>query len=402
MLWIGCLESDAEFQIKASKGYNLASAQVSQKNLLLGLEEAFDSTFDSINGSVLPPYPVYKDKDVPQVFWEHKKGAYDISVGYRNYKYVNRITCRNAMIKAAEDWVSQRYNGGDLTIIVYSMRSASMGTACYIKSKIPKAKIFLIVTDLPQFMDLGESRLKSALKKFDWLSIKKMESQFDGFILYSEKMADYLGLQKDKWVLMEGSYDAHETINENSEKEKAIMYSGKLDMQYGIKMLVDAFMEIEDSSIELWLTGGGNAESYLHECAKRDNRIKFFGFLPNRSDVIKLQQKAQLLINMRLPSEKASNYCFPSKLFEYMATGIPVLSFRLGGIPKEYEEYLIYIDEESKDAVRTAIEDFFSNMKSFDSIGEKARRFVLDKKNIRFQSEIIARFIQARKAEKHI
>ena len=39
ILWIGCLESDEEFRIKAKKGYDLASAQVSQKNLLYGIEE---------------------------------------------------------------------------------------------------------------------------------------------------------------------------------------------------------------------------------------------------------------------------------------------------------------------------------------------------------------------------
>ena len=58
ILWIGCLESDEEFKIKARKGYDLASAQVSQKNLLNGIEEVSGILCDSINGSVLPPYPV--------------------------------------------------------------------------------------------------------------------------------------------------------------------------------------------------------------------------------------------------------------------------------------------------------------------------------------------------------
>ena len=58
-LWIGCLESDEEFKKKAKKGYDLASAQVSQKNLIEGLESVGNFSFDSVNGSVLPPYPVY-------------------------------------------------------------------------------------------------------------------------------------------------------------------------------------------------------------------------------------------------------------------------------------------------------------------------------------------------------
>ena len=159
ILWIGCLESDEEFKIKAKKGYDLASAQVSQKNLLYGIEEVSDIVCDSINGSVLPPYPVYEDRIIEPVEWEHKQGAKDISVGYKNDKYINRVNCKKAMVRAADEWCKTRYEGNDVIVFVYSMRSAPMATACHIKEKIPRAKIYLIITDLPQFMDLGQSRI---------------------------------------------------------------------------------------------------------------------------------------------------------------------------------------------------------------------------------------------------
>ena len=126
MLWVGCVESDEEFQNKAKKGCTLASAQVSQKNLIVGMERVSGCVFDSINGSVLPPYPAYQDRDVAEVCWSHATGAYDISVGYRNDKYINRVNCKNAMIAAARKWVEKRYQGGELKIMVYSMRSAPM------------------------------------------------------------------------------------------------------------------------------------------------------------------------------------------------------------------------------------------------------------------------------------
>ena len=386
ILWIGCLESDEEFKIKAKKGYDLASAQVSQKNLLYGIEEVSNTICDSINGSVLPPYPVYKDRLIEPVEWEHKAGAVDISVGYKNDKYINRVNCKKAMIKAADKWCKTRYQGGDVIAFVYSMRSAPMATACRIKEKIPQAKIYLIVTDLPQFMDLGQSRVKAALKKIDWKSIKKMQEKFDGFILYAEKMAEYLGIPDDKWILMEGSYDTSEQVITAGEKKKAVMYSGKLDEQYGIKMLVDAFMSIQDSDIELWITGGGNTEAYIKECAKKDNRIKFYGFLPSRQDVLQKQAEASLLVNMRLPSEPASGYCFPSKLFEYMATGTPVLSFDIAGIPREYLPYLFIVKEETIESLAKAIGDTMNlDEKSLKDRGNRAHEFVLKEKNTKKQ-----------------
>lgn len=394
ILWIGCLESDEEFKTKAKKGYDLASAQVSQKNLLYGIEEVSGIVCDSINGSVLPPYPVYQDRIIEPVTWEHKLGSMDMSVGYKNDKYINRVNCKKAMLKAADEWCKTRYKGSDVIVFVYSMRSAPMATACRIKEKIPQAKIYLIITDLPQFMDLGQSRVKAVLKKIDWQSIKKMQKKFDGFILYAEKMAEYLEIPSNKWILMEGSYDTAEQIAAVKEKKKAVMYSGKLDEQYGIKMLVDAFMSIQDSEIELWITGGGNTEGYIKACARRDNRIKFYGFLPSRRDVLRKQAAASLLVNMRLPSEAASGYCFPSKLFEYMATGTPVLSFDIAGIPREYLHYLYIIKEETVDALAKAIEETLNlDEASLQEKGNRARAFVINEKNTRTQCSKICEFI---------
>lgn len=414
ILWIGCLESDEEFKIKAKKGYDLASAQVSQKNLLNGIEKVSGILCDSINGSVLPPYPVYKDKEIKPVVWEHKPGAFDISVGYKNDKYINRVNCKTAMIKAAANWINDRYKNEDLIVFVYSMRSAPMATACFVKRQIPKAKIYLIVTDLPQFMDLGQSRLKAMLKQFDWKGIKWMQRRFDGFILYASKMAEYLEISYDKWMLMEGSFDASDVkiestvkdtgnvsenmnVSEDEPKKKAVMYSGKLDKEYGISLLVDAFMQIEDKDAELWLTGGGNAEDYIKECVKKDSRIKFYGFLPSRGDVLKKQKEAMLLVNMRLPSEIASAYCFPSKLFEYMATGVPVLSFKLEGIPEEYYKYLIGIDKETTEEIAKKIKSVLEMPEiKKKKLGESAKEFVIKKKNSIAQCEKIWHWIQGR------
>lgn len=397
LLWIGCLESEDEFKNKSKKGYNLASAQVSQSNIISGIEEVSGLRFDSINGSVLPPYPIYSDKFVEEVIWSHKENTFNISVGYKNVKVLNRITCKNAMINAVKIWAKDMYKDEKLIVFAYSMRSPVMAAACEIKKLIPDAKIFLIVTDLPQYMDLGQNKIKALLKKIDWLHIKGMQKKFDGFILYAPKMAEFLRIQNEKWLLMEGSYDVKETLplNINShEKRKIIMYSGKLDIEYGIDMLLNAFMKIQMPELELWLTGGGNAEGYIKECIIKDSRIKFYGFLPSRGDVLKKQMDASLLVNMRLPSESASAYCFPSKLFEYMASNIPVLSFKLEGIPLEYYKHLVIVENETEESLISAITNVFNmNDESRKKIGQKAREFILATKTKEHQCKRIYKFV---------
>ncbi|MEO4053437.1 glycosyltransferase [Solibacillus sp. CAU 1738] len=398
LLWIGCLESEEEFKIKSKKGYNLASAQVSQLNIINGIEEVSGLRFDSINGSVLPPYPRYSDKIIEEVIWSHKENTFNISVGYKNIKGLNRITCKYSMINAVKIWVRDMYKGEKLVVFAYSMRSPVMAAACEIKKLIPDAKIILIVTDLPQYMDLGQSKLKALLKKFDWLHIKRMQKEFDGFILYAQKMAEFLKIPNEKWLLMEGSYDVKDTLPlkiNSYKKSKVIMYSGKLDIEYGIGMLVSAFMKIPMPDLELWITGGGNAEEWIKDCVIKDSRIKFYGFLPLRGDVLKKQMDASLLVNMRLPSERASAYCFPSKLFEYMASNIPVLSFKLGGIPLEYYKHLIIVDNETQESLISAITSVFNlNDESRNFTGQKAREFILSKKTKEHQCKRIWKFVK--------
>lgn len=394
-LWIGCVEDDEEFERKAEKGYKLASAQVSQKNLIGGIEDCVGIVFDTINGAVTPAYPQYADKVVDEVRWSHRPGARDVSVGYRNDRYVNRLNCERAMLAAAEEWVESRYAGGPLTVIAYSMRSAPMRTACYIKQHVKDARTYLVVTDLPAFMDLGQSKVKKLLKDIDWKRIKRMQSDFDGFILYAAPMAQYLGIPDGKWLLMEGSYDAGEPATDReAPKKRAVMYSGTLDREYGIPMLLDAFSSIRDGGLELWLTGGGNAEELIRSKAQEDARIKFFGFLPSRRDVVALQREASLLLNMRLPSEEASSYCFPSKLFEYMATGTPVLTFRLGGIPEEYYRYLVTVDAESADRLAGSIVSALQDG-GLRGLGAAARDFVIRQKNTRVQAERVLGFMDS-------
>lgn len=398
LLWIGCLESEEEFKAKSKKGYNLASAQVSQLNIISGIEEVSGLRFDSINGSVLPPYPVYSDKIVEEVIWSHKENAFNISVGYKNIKLLNRITCKNAMIHAVRTWVKESYKNEELIVFAYSMRSPVMAAACEIKKLIPDSKIFLIVTDLPQYMDLGQSKLKALLKRMDWLQIKRMQRKFDGFILYAPKMAEFLRIPNEKWLLMEGSYDASEALTLQKsphKKNNAIMYSGKLDLEYGIDMLLHAFMKIQKPNLELWFTGGGNAEDYIKICAIKDPRIKFYGFLPSRKDVLEKQMEAFLLVNMRRPSERASGYCFPSKLFEYMASGIPVLTFKLEGIPIDYYDHLIIADNETEECLISAITSVFEmSDEARNILGKKAEEFILVEKTKENQCKRIWKFAE--------
>ncbi len=390
-LWIGVCLSHAQKQEIIKRGGKLLSANVSQDALVAGLEEN-GICLDTINGHAFPA----AFKTVKEERWSRNGKSRDVGVGYRNIKYLSVAFKTRALVRAAREWAKENATE-EVTVLIYSMHSPFLACAAEIKKHIPNAKVNLIVPDLPHFMDLHMSPLKKMLKAMDWRKIKKLMKKVDKYILYSRHMASFLGLKDGTWTVMEGSFDTAAAIDDTPEKQEGklpIMYSGILDTRYGIPELLDAFSTL-DERFELWFTGTGNAVPLIEERAKNDPRIKNFGFLPSRRDLLLKQKEAAMLISTRRSDEAASDYCFPSKLFEYMVSGNPVLSARIGGIPEEYFNYLIEMKSTSSEDIREAILSVAAmSEKERTERGEAGRRFVLEEKNNRAQAAKILSFVK--------
>ncbi len=393
-LWIGVGNSREAREEIASKGGKLLSAEISNDALLSGLENG--GVFcDTINSSRLPTYPEYPDKKIARNEWQYENGKKGISVGYTNKKYINLLSKKRALVKEAKIWAKEN-KGEDITVFVYQMHTPFMAAATAVKKINKSAKIVLIVPDLPQFMDMNMSTLKKLLKKIDWCSIRRNMKRVDKYILYSKHMAEFLKLRDGAFTVMEGSYDASLMADEHikpSEDKISVMYSGVLDLRYGIKELLDAFSELPEN-YELWLTGNGNAVELINKRAQDDSRIKYLGYLPTRKDLLNKQREATMLISTRDPGEEASKYCFPSKIFEYMVSGNPVLSTKIMGIPDEYFDYIIPISSIDKDYLKSKILEV-GNTPSEErlALGAQAKDFVLTKKNCNEQAKRIIDFI---------
>jgi hypothetical protein len=142
------------------------------------------------------------------------------------------------------------------------------------------------------------------------------------------------------------------------ENKNAIMYAGALFEKFGIKTLLDAFSEISNN-YELWLFGFGDLTDYITEQSKKDNRIKFFGNLPN-DIVLDYEKKARLLINPRPLNHEFTKNSFPSKILEYMTSGTPVLTTKLPGIPDDYSDKLFFFDDDTKFSIKNGIINYMN------------------------------------------
>lgn len=391
-IWIGVgIGPKLRQQIIDNKG-KILSAQISEGNLLQGMD-ALGIAMDTLNG---PNISTGVLQTVLPEQWSRNGTSRDISVGYQNVKYINLQKKQRALRAEAKKWAQENKTDEPVTVFIYSMHTPFLAAAWEIKKRMPHTKICLIVPDLPQYMDLKMSKMKKILKALDWRRIRRYMKQIDRYVLYAEPMAEFLKLPAGKWTVMEGSFDSAQLADPECKpaaNKKSIMYSGVLDLRYGIPELLDA-MDLLDDSYELWLTGAGNAEGLIKERAEKDDRIKFYGYLPSRQDLLNKQAQATMLISPRRDTEEASRYCFPSKLFEYMVSGRPVISCFLDGIPGDYRPYLVELPNATSEqiaAVVTQVAQMPADEQA--AMGIKAKAFVLEQKNKNAQAKKIAQFM---------
>ena len=271
-----------------------------------------------------------------------------------------------------------------------------VSTISTIICKLFGIKVITLYTDLTK-VDVNDtvksqSLIKKIIKKIIIFGDSINCSLSDEFILLTEAMNNIINKSNKPYIVIEGLVDSKLTLTSPKKKKHAIMYAGGLYEKYGVKLLIDAFIELDNDEYELWLCGGdGDLVSYISLLENR--RIKYFGALPN-SKVVELEKKCTLLVNPRLTNEEYTKYSFPSKNMEYMISGTPVLTTKLPGMPEEYNDYVFLIEDETKDGIKKELDNILKKTDAeLNTFGKKAQKFVKQNKNNCIQAQKIIDFV---------
>lgn len=125
-----------------------------------------------------------------------------------------------------------------------------------------------------------------------------------------------------------------------------------------------------------------------------EDEVIYHGNVLNE-EVVAAEMEASLLINPRPTTEEFTKYSFPSKNMEYMASGTPVLTTNLPGMPQEYQEYVYLFDDETVEGMARKIREVLSfSPESLRRKGLDAQRFVLENKNNVVQAKKILTMLE--------
>lgn len=283
-------------------------------------------------------------------------------------------------------------------ILVYSCHTPYLLGVCLGK-KMRGIKKYLIVPDLPQYMNSSMGRIKRILKNIDYRMQMKLIKNIDGFSLITENMVEKLPIDEKKYVVIEGISSRIDDKRNSIKVEKPyILYGGNINAKYGIPCLIEAFKKVEfDGNLVFY--GTGPDVELIRNASKIDNRI-IYGGLADKKKLFELQEKAILLVNPRSAEDEYTKYSFPSKTIEYMMSGTPILMEKLEGIPESYYRYMYCVENSKVKTWRERLQEIIDLDESErEKKGNAARKFVVCEKNPYEQTKKLLYLIRNEKVD---
>lgn len=377
---------------KKYSGISIAGNKM-QLNILKRLYDNQDILLDVIT---IPPISGFPHDN--KIFVETKKvplfkNNFALEIGFINLPVIKQVWQTISMYIQAKKLINENK---DTLLFSFNLFPQIGLPFTWLKKKY-KLKNLCLLADLPIDDNYNRSGLSKLLRLcFDKLTLDSIR-ECDNFIVLN-KYVENSYISGKRHIVIEGGVDLSEyVINEipNLREKKNILYSGSLSEYSGIKSIVDAFDLIENSDVELHIYGSGTLKEYIEEKSKLNPKVKYFGVVSN-TDIKILQSNAWILVNPRPANDPISKVTFPSKIFEYMMSGTPILSTKLNGLSEDYLRNMFIIEDENPKHIAGRIEQL-SKMDSnqMKTKAESARDFVITKKNWDNQADKIYHFINS-------
>ncbi len=244
-----------------------------------------------------------------------------------------------------------------------------------------------IVTDMPG-MRVSRSRNDSNDADNSRVSLntkinKGFLKHFTHYVFLTEQMNEVLNVNHRPYIVMEGLVDVNMKVvaNPRKDEKRIVIYAGGLHERYGLRLLVEGFIQANIGNSELWLYGNGPFVDELPDYHRIDPRIVYKGIKPN-DEVVAAELSATLLVNPRPTHEEFTQYSFPSKNVEYMVSGTPLLTTKLPGMPLEYYPFVYLFEKETTKGYAESIRNTLSlPLDELQAKGREARLWVLEHKN---------------------
>lgn len=283
----------------------------------------------------------------------------------------------------------------DVDIVYATSPQLFVGLSGYILSILKKSKFILEIRDLwvdfaihlDQLQNKFLIKIARGMENFIYKKSNKLIVVTEGF---KEKIATD-GISRDKIKVITNGINEEQfcpvsknksILNINSIKDKfVVMYAGNIGTAQGLKVMLEAAKKTNvNKNIHYVLIGTGVEEDKLKKYKEENdlNNVSFLGLKP-KSEIVNYLCAADLLL-ISLKDLPFFDITIPSKVFDYMATGQPILIGVKGEARKIIEKAGAgkYFEPENSQKLAAEILNFYNGEYDITQMGDNAREYAVD------------------------
>lgn len=205
----------------------------------------------------------------------------------------------------------------------------------------------------------------------DWISCHLADRVLLDTEEHAKYFVDLLHLRREKIIVVYHGADTssfHPIEKQKSNSDFIIEFHGYVTPLHGLEYVLEAMATLKEENIQLWIIGAGQNYGKIKKLAANLNLDKVSFFSPLRGEELldKISQ-ADLGLGILGKTDKVDRV-IPNKLYELMATKIPVLSADTKAVREQFQhgEHLFLCPKADAEAIAGSIL-FLKNNKDFST-----------------------------------
>jgi glycosyltransferase involved in cell wall biosynthesis len=330
-----------------------------QENLLLGLKKAGLPASLILSQRPLRTFPFSRRLWAKPGKVDSNNGLPIVLIPFLNLPLFRPVSVGLAVLVKLVLWGWK--NRGATHRIVYSFNlTEPPGFFSLFGARLIRARAIASVNDIniP-----GETVAATLSRRLDFYLHKKLLPRFDGLVVVNKCIIEHFA-PSTPFVRMEGGVNeaffqrvlsCTRRLNEKG-TQFTIVSAGTLYKINGIMEILEAFALLSGTGYRLRIAGSGPLSEKVKQAAKADPRIEYCGYL-SFEKLMELYASADVLINMRLTKTLKTEYFFPSKVLEYLASGTPVITTCTGHVEEDYSGFVFLLKDESPQGLARIIRE---------------------------------------------
>jgi glycosyltransferase involved in cell wall biosynthesis len=280
-------------------------------------------------------------------------------------------------------------------VLTYNL-SVPPGAFTLFAARLAGAKAVVSVNDINV---PGETVPMTALFRLDFELQRWLLPRFDGHLVVADEIAhDFFPGRP--YVRVEGGVDRTflERTKPTGERTKGdgplvLAFAGWLNEANGVSLILAALAIAQGRQLRVKIAGTGPLQASVEQAARQDPRVEFLGLL-DPAGVANLYAEADVLLNIRLTKNMNTRYFFPSKLIEYLGSGVPTITTRVAHAETEFADLAYILSDESPKGLADLITFVGSQSPEERSQrGRRAREYVSTYKTWDAQAAKVAHYL---------